>query len=83
VFGGGLGRFRLHLGAVEAMEAIALDHGGFDAVAIENVLKGALDGGGARPGGPRDGDDWMLLGHWISPVLSLFSRASDLADTPA
>ncbi len=60
---------RLHGDAIIAMEAIALDHGGADAIAIENVLEGALDGRGSRAGRAGDGDDWVFLGHEALPVL--------------
>ena len=55
----------LHLDAIVAMEAVTLDHGGLDPVAIEDVLEGTLDGGRPRAGRAGDRDDRMFLGHRI------------------
>ncbi len=73
VLDGSLGGRLLHGGTVVAVEAVTLDDGGLDAVAVEDVLEGAFDGGGTCPGGPRDGDDWMLLGHCLA--LGFWSKA--------
>ncbi len=77
--GSGVGHLHLHRGAVVAVEAVTLDDGGLDAVAVEDVLEGALDGGGAGAGGPGDGDDRMLLGHGVLPC----SLGSGLGTAPA
>ena len=44
-----------HLGAVVAVEAVALDHGRVDLFAPEDVLESAGDGGGAGARGAGDG----------------------------
>ena len=49
--------------AIQAVQAVAFDDGGFDAFAAEDVLKRALDGGGACAGRTGDGDNGMLTGH--------------------
>jgi len=46
----GLGQFLLHLVAVEAVEAVALDEGGTSPDALEDMLQGILDGAGAGTG---------------------------------
>src|SRR6185312_12464419 len=46
-----------HLQAVVAMEGVALDDGGGDALAPEDLLESRGDRGGAGARRPRDGDD--------------------------
>jgi hypothetical protein len=59
---GGLrfGHRHLHRVAVVAVEAVALDDGGLDALAAKDVLEGSGDGGGACAGGSGDGNDGMF-----------------------
>jgi hypothetical protein len=74
---GGARHLGLHFLAVVAVEAVALDDGGIDAVAIEDMLEGALDRGRAGAGGTGDGNDWMLLGHCMgSPSYEVWRRRS-------
>ena len=54
---------QLHLLAVVAVEAVAFDEGGVDALAPEDVLEGARHRGGAGAGRAGDRDDGMLVGH--------------------
>ena len=59
-------QFRLHVGAVEAVEGVALDRDGFHALAAEDLVEGGLDGRGARPRGTDDRDDGVFFRHGIS-----------------
>ena len=62
------GHFFAHLQAVVGVEAIALDGGGGDAFAAEDLLEGALHSAGAGAGGAGDGDDGMAFGHGGCPL---------------
>jgi hypothetical protein len=64
-----LGHLRLHLGAVVAVEAVALDEGRVHVLAAEDLLERAHDGRGAGPGRAGDGDDGVLRGHRGLPPL--------------
>ena len=48
---------RLHVGAIEAVEGIALDKGGRDLLTPEDQLEDALDRGGAGAGRAGDRND--------------------------
>jgi hypothetical protein len=50
------------------VKAVALDHGGVQVLALEDVFEGALDGGGAGARGTGHDDDGMLLGHVELPL---------------
>ena len=51
--------------------AVAFHHGGAHALAAEDVLEGARDGGGASAAGAGDRDDGMAFGHlrWALNVV--------------
>ena len=58
-----LGHFGAHLGAVVAMEGVALDIGGRDLLAAEDVLERLLDRRGAGARRARDRNDGMTARH--------------------
>ena len=58
-----LGDPLLHAGAVIFVEGVALDEGGRDALALEDLLEGLLDRGGAGPGRAGDDDDGVPNRH--------------------
>jgi len=58
-----LGQAPLHLLAVVAVEAVALDDGGADALTPEDVGEGARHRGGAGTGRTSDGNDGMAFRH--------------------
>src|SRR5690348_7914202 len=60
---GHIRQLRAHLVAVKAMEGVALDDGGGDALATEYVLERRGDRGGAGARRPGDRDDGMLYRH--------------------
>ena len=72
----GLGHRLLHAGTVEAVEGIALDEGGGDVLAAEDLLERLLHRRGARARGTGDGNDGMLDRHDVSksPALVLGIR---------
>ncbi len=53
----------LHLGAVVAVQAVALDEGRLDTLASEDLLERTHDRGGARSRGAGDGNDGIPGGH--------------------
>jgi len=55
----------LHLGAGVAVEAVALDDGGVDVLAVEDGFEGVLDRRGPRAGRAGDRDDRVLHGHGV------------------
>ncbi len=59
-----------HLGAVVAMERIALNGYGVDVFAPENLLERMLYGCRAGAGRARHGNDWMLLRHRSAPYCT-------------
>jgi hypothetical protein len=59
----GLELARAHLLAVEAVEAVALDHRGGDLLAAKDVLERARDRRGAGAGRSGDRDDGVSLAH--------------------
>jgi hypothetical protein len=61
--GFGFGKADFHFLPVVAVEAVALNDGGVDALAAKNVLKSAGDRGGACAAGAGDGDDGVFFGH--------------------
>ena len=68
----GLGGFRhrlLHCRAVVAVEGVALDIGGMDGLAAEDLVEGFLDRGRAGTGGARDRDDRVLRGHGLASCI--------------
>ena len=67
----GLGLLHLlaHLGAVVAVEGIALDDRGVDQLAPEDPLEGRLDRARARAGGTGHGDDGMSRRHLLDSGL--------------
>ncbi len=60
---GCLGRSGAERHAIQAVQAVAFDDGGADVFAAEDVLKRALDGGGAGAGRAGDSDNGVLTGH--------------------
>ena len=66
-FGFGFFHGFLEFDTRQAVEAVALDYGGIDFFAEEDVLERDLDGGGAGAGRTGDRNDGMFLGHAGTP----------------
>src|SRR5512143_3982275 len=69
--GRGFGHLRLHLLAVVAMERVAFDDRGLDALAPEDVLEGPGNGRRAGARGTGDRDHGMPLRHGRPPANQL------------
>src|SRR5690606_6892988 len=67
----GLGEELRHLVAVVFVEAVALDDGGADVLAVEDVLEGRLDGRRAGAAGAGDGAHGVLGGQRVPPSALL------------
>ena len=65
----GFGQSDLHFLAVETVEAVTFDDGGFDALATENLAEGASHRGGTSAAGAGDGDDGVAFRHGVSPKI--------------
>jgi hypothetical protein len=64
-----LGHLLAHLGAVVAVEGVALDDGRIDLLATEDPLEGGLDRRRPGAGGAGDGDDRVLGRHGASSAV--------------
>src|ERR1700724_3059452 len=66
----GAGEPLFHIGAVVAVEAVALDESSRDALAPKDLLESTHDRGRPGTGRPGDRDDWMFGRHVSEPPLS-------------
>ena len=59
-----------HLCAIVPVVTVALDDRGADVESPEDMFEGGLDRRSPGAGGAGDGNNWVLLGHCVIPVLS-------------
>jgi hypothetical protein len=78
-----LGDALLHAGAVVSVKGVALDEGGGDLLAGEDLLEGALYGRGARAGRAGHHDDRVLGGHLGKPLGAQQAAIAEQGSTRA